>query len=588
MPSLFSARWRAATWLAGLRRSEHPGTRRVGDAHLLLDDQAALGDRDAVDGVSVCATVKRPDTDRWSVGAAGRAAGRAKGTQNTRIPMGSTGAAPMGCGAMGGAMSMAGMGDVGGNGRRRVRGRWERAGRAPPRWGAGLSGHGIGASGLISLRAPMGGGAAMAGYGPSDAGGGRGFLGSFLPGGHLLSSSEFELNRKQHGGVVSLWSRTSRSHFTGMERVSLNGEVRTTIFGTDYARGPLTVGLSVGRTLELGGYSGPERRADDDVDDRVYPATRSVTAFRSGGDRLRHRRAEPDADGAGALNTGVSMMMSAVGTRGELSARGPRAGSRWRSRPTRCWCRDGRGHGCRRRPRLHRHGHGAVAGGAVADAGGAPGRGVRRAWDVAVVRVGPAALEPAGADGASAPTAVVTVRGTTWRLTGSRGGPPIDDDERAVRPPRFHDQGRATAAVGRDVLQGPASPARPVQPGRERPLGAAETQAAVVTTCHRSRPAPCARYRPPPRSPGAPGDDQEHTLGQELADDPATAHAKRTANGELAPRGDATHQQHAGHVGAGHQQDQSRGGSSRRVASPPETERPHRLDADRLPRDGSQ
>ena len=37
----------------------------------------------------------------------------------------------------------------------------------------------------------------------------------------------------------------------------LNGDVRTTMFGADWARGPLTVGLSVGRTLGLGGYSGP-------------------------------------------------------------------------------------------------------------------------------------------------------------------------------------------------------------------------------------------------------------------------------------------------------------------------------------------
>ena len=94
-------------------------------------------------------------------------------------------------------------------------------------------------------------------HGPSTGHGG-GFLGSFLPGGDLFSNSEFELNREQHGGVVSVWSRSSLSHFGGAEgALSLGGDVRTTMFGADYTRGALVVGLSVGRTLRLGGYSGP-------------------------------------------------------------------------------------------------------------------------------------------------------------------------------------------------------------------------------------------------------------------------------------------------------------------------------------------
>ena len=39
--------------------------------------------------------------------------------------------------------------------------------------------------------------------------------------------------------------------------LSLNGDVRTTMLGADYRRDPLTVGLSVGRTMGLGGYTGP-------------------------------------------------------------------------------------------------------------------------------------------------------------------------------------------------------------------------------------------------------------------------------------------------------------------------------------------
>ena len=56
-------------------------------------------------------------------------------------------------------------------------------------------------------------------------GGHGGALGSFLPGGDLFANSEFELNREQHGGIFSLWSRSSRSYFSGMEdALSLNGQ----------------------------------------------------------------------------------------------------------------------------------------------------------------------------------------------------------------------------------------------------------------------------------------------------------------------------------------------------------------------------
>ena len=73
-----------------------------------------------------------------------------------------------------------------------------------------------------------------------------------------LANSEFELNRESRGGILSVWSRSSRSQFRGLEdALSLDGDVRTTMVGADYSRGALTLGLSVGRTLGLGGYSGP-------------------------------------------------------------------------------------------------------------------------------------------------------------------------------------------------------------------------------------------------------------------------------------------------------------------------------------------
>ena len=137
-----------------------------------------------------------------------------------------------------------------------------------------------------------------------------------------LANSEFELNRESRGGILSVWSRSSRSHFSGIEdALSLDGDVRTTMVGADYARGPLTVGLSVGRTLGLGGYSGPSggRMSTSmtgfypwvgyQVNDRV--SVWGVTGYGTGALSLT-------PDGASALETGMSMAMTAVGTRGEL------------------------------------------------------------------------------------------------------------------------------------------------------------------------------------------------------------------------------------------------------------------------------
>ncbi len=185
---------------------------------------------------------------------------------------------------------------------------------------ANLFGRSTGTTGMTGRQPPMGVGAAMPG-GPSGGAHGGGF-GSFLPGGDLFSNSEFELNREQHGGVVSIWSRSSRSHFGGMEgALSLDGDVRTTMLGADYRRGALTVGLSVGRTLGLGGYGG--RSAGQvtssmtgfypwlgyQVNDRV--SVWGVTGYGTGALSLT-------PDGAAALETGMSMAMTAAGTRGEL------------------------------------------------------------------------------------------------------------------------------------------------------------------------------------------------------------------------------------------------------------------------------
>ena len=173
---------------------------------------------------------------------------------------------------------------------------------------ARFSGHGTGATGMTGQQPPM-----------DDAPGGGSF-GSMLPGGNLFSNSEFELNREQYSGVVSVWSRSSRSHFGGMEgALSLNGDMRTTMLGADYTRGPLVVGLTMGRSRGMGGYGG---RSVGQVDSSMmgfYPwlgyklsdrvSVWCVTGYGTGSLRLT-----PDA--AGTLETGMSMAMAAMGTRG--------------------------------------------------------------------------------------------------------------------------------------------------------------------------------------------------------------------------------------------------------------------------------
>ena len=173
-----------------------------------------------------------------------------------------------------------------------------------------------GAMGMSGQHAPMGG------YGPAGAAHGGGLLGSMGMGGDLFSSSELELNRESRGGMLSLWSRSSRSHFSGMEdALSLNGDVRTTMVGADYSRGALTVGLSVGRTLGLGGYRGTSGGQMSTSMTGVYPwvgyqVNDRVSVWGTTGYGTGALSLTPDA--ASALETGVSMMMSAVGTRGEL------------------------------------------------------------------------------------------------------------------------------------------------------------------------------------------------------------------------------------------------------------------------------
>ena len=227
-------------------------------------------------------------------------------------------AAPMSGVAMGGAAGAGMTGAVGmrGTGRMATVG-MSGTGGAAMGGAMGMSGRGTpggmtGATGTAGQPPPMGRGPAGDAHEP-------GLFGTMV--GHdPLANSEFELNRESRGGILSLWSRNSRSHFTGMDdALSLNGDVCTSMFGADWARGPLAVGLSVGRTLGLGGYSGPSSGQMTTSMTGFYPwvgyqvndkvSVWGVTGYGTGMLSLT-------PGSAAALETGVSMAMSARGDAG--------------------------------------------------------------------------------------------------------------------------------------------------------------------------------------------------------------------------------------------------------------------------------
>ena len=146
-------------------------------------------------------------------------------------------------------------------------------------------------------------------------------------GGNLLTGSAFALNREtSHGGILSFWSRGAQSSFAGREgALGLDGDVRTTMFGADYAKGPMVMGLSLAHSRGLGGYDGRHigRVATSvtglcpwlgyQVSDRI--SVWGVSGYGAGGLLLT-------PEGGSMLEGDLSMKMAAAGTRGELVAGG--------------------------------------------------------------------------------------------------------------------------------------------------------------------------------------------------------------------------------------------------------------------------
>ena len=155
----------------------------------------------------------------------------------------------------------------------------------------------------------------------------RGLHSMGLGDGNLLTGSSFAFNREtRQGGMLSFWSRGARSSFAGHEGpLGLDGDVRTTMVGADYAKGPMVVGLSLAHSRGQGGYHGLSSASSGHVASSVtglYPwmgytlsdrvSVWGVTGYGKGALTL--------TPGAGtALESGLSMAMAAGGLRGELT-----------------------------------------------------------------------------------------------------------------------------------------------------------------------------------------------------------------------------------------------------------------------------
>ena len=204
-----------------------------------------------------------------------------------------------------------------------------------------LSGGGDVNSGAADVRGPMarpaGAAAALGMPGAADGvagpvaagepgGGLHDLLDMGLGGGDVLTGSAFALSRETRGGVVSFWSRGARSSFAGEEGdLGLDGEVRTTMFGADYARGPLVVGMSLANSRGLGEYVGVDVGQGASSVTGLYPwlgyrATERVTVWGVAGYGKGALLLTPGV--GGALESGLSMKMAATGMRGELIAAG--------------------------------------------------------------------------------------------------------------------------------------------------------------------------------------------------------------------------------------------------------------------------
>ena len=193
------------------------------------------------------------------------------------------------------------------------------AGTNDPRFDNGGMTSSLGAGGTIG--GAMDPSASMQGLHPGrsyDQGMGMG-LGSD----RLLQGSSFALNRAtSSGGVLSFWSRSAQSRFYGQDgALALNGDVRTSMFGADYAKGRMVTGVSLSHSRGLGTYAGVDSGQVNSAVTGLYPwigykASERVTVWTVAGYGAGGLMLNP---GAGApIETGLWMAMAAGGGRGQI------------------------------------------------------------------------------------------------------------------------------------------------------------------------------------------------------------------------------------------------------------------------------
>ena len=191
------------------------------------------------------------------------------------------------------------------------------AGRSDPRAGNG------GRTSSLGPRNALDGGmnpGRMQGLHPAQA---HGSMGMGLGGDRLLGGSSFALNRAtSSGGVLSFWSRSAQSSFYGQDgALALNGDVRSTMFGADYAKGRIVTGVSLAHTRGLGSYAGADTGQMTSAVTGLYPwigykASERVTIWTVAGYGAGGLLLNP---GAGTpIETGLSMAMAAGGGRGQI------------------------------------------------------------------------------------------------------------------------------------------------------------------------------------------------------------------------------------------------------------------------------
>ena len=149
-----------------------------------------------------------------------------------------------------------------------------------------------------------------------------------------LARSEFAINRAtRDGGSIAFWSRTAESTFSGRAGdVAVNGNVRTTMFGADYAKDQLILGLSVGRSFGDGAYQRRGTGATDTSVVGIYPwigykVSEKTTVWGVSGYGRGRLVLSPER--GNTLTSPMGMRMHAVGVQRQLTGDDAGVGLTW-------------------------------------------------------------------------------------------------------------------------------------------------------------------------------------------------------------------------------------------------------------------